>query len=142
MLIAAMVIGLTGGLKKPTLMISFSSLLLGACSLISGLLPVSAFWIFCIVVFLMGTTGMLGNIPFMAYIQQSVPQENLGKVISFVTSVMSLGIPIGLLISGPVAEIIGVNQWMRIAGILMLCVGLLSLWITRAEQPEVLVRAN
>jgi MFS transporter, DHA3 family, macrolide efflux protein len=142
MLIAAMVIGLTGGLKKPTLMISFSSLLLGACSLISGLLPVSAFWIFCIVVFLMGTTGMLGNIPFMAYIQQSVPQENLGKVISFVTSVMSLGIPIGLLISGPVAEIIGVNQWMRIAGILMLCVGLLSLWITRAEQTEVLVRAN
>jgi MFS transporter, DHA3 family, macrolide efflux protein len=142
MLIAAMVIGLTGGLKKPTLMISFSSLLLGACSLIGGLLPASAFWIFCIVVFLMGTTGMLGNIPFMAYIQQSVPQENLGKVISFVTSVMSLGIPIGMLISGPVAEIIGVNQWMRIAGILMLCVGLLSLWITRAEQPEVLVRAN
>lgn len=142
MLIAAMVIGLTGGLKKPTLMISFSSLLLGACSLIGGLLPASAFWIFCIVVFLMGTTGMLGNIPLMAYIQQSVPQENLGKVISFVTSMMSLGIPIGLLISGPVAEIIGVNQWMRIAGILMLCVGLLSLWITRAEQPEVLVRVN
>jgi DHA3 family macrolide efflux protein-like MFS transporter len=142
MLIAAMVIGLTGGLKKPTLMISFSSLLLGTCSLIGGLLPASAFWIFCIVVFLMGTTGMLGNIPFMAYIQQSVPQENLGKVISFVTSVMSLGIPIGLLISGPVAEIIGVNQWMRIAGILMLCVGLFNLWITRAEQPEMLVRAN
>jgi len=66
----------------------------------------------------------------------------MGKVISFVTSVMSLGIPIGLLIAGPVAESIGVNQWMRIAGILMLCVGLLSLWITRAEQPEVLVRAN
>jgi MFS transporter, DHA3 family, macrolide efflux protein len=142
MLIAAMVIGLTGGLKKPTLMISFSSLLLGACSLIGGLLPAGAFWIFCIVVFLMGMTGMLGNIPFMAYIQQSVPQENLGKVISFVTSMMSLGIPIGMVIAGPVAEIIGVNQWMAIAGIMMLCVGLLSLWITRAEQPEVFVRAN
>lgn len=142
MLIAALIIGLTGGLKKPTLMISFSSLLLGACSLIGGLLPASGFWIFCIVVFLMGTTGMLGNIPFMAYIQQSVPQENLGKVISFVTSVMSLGIPVGMVIAGPVAEIIGINQWMAIAGILMLCVGLLSLWITRAEQPEVLVRAN
>lgn len=142
MLIAAMVIGLTGGIKKPTLMISFSSLLLGACSLIGGLLPASGFWIFCIIVFLMGTTGMLGNIPLMAYIQQSVPQENLGKVISFVTSMMSLGIPIGLFVAGPVADIIGVNRWMGIAGILMLCVGLLSLWITRAEEPEVLVRAN
>lgn len=131
MLTSAMVIGVTGGLKRQFLMISLSSLLLGTCSLIGGLLPSSGFWIFCIVVFIMGTTGMLGNIPYTAYIQRTVPQENLGKVLSLVTSLMSLGIPVGMIIAGPVAETIGVNNWMIAVGILMLLVGTVSYFITK-----------
>ncbi|PKO13346.1 MAG: macrolide efflux MFS transporter Mef(B) [Chloroflexi bacterium HGW-Chloroflexi-10] len=134
MLLSALVIGLTGGLKKPILMISLSAILLGFCSLIGGVLPATAFWAFCIVVFVMGTTGMLGNIPYVAYIQQSIPPENLGKVISFVTSVMSLGIPLGMLIAGPVAEAVGVNNWMIIAGLLMFLVGFLSFALTRMTE--------
>ena len=134
MLFSALLIGLTGGIKKPFLMISLSALLLGGCSLIGGILPTTAFWAFCIVVFVMGTTGMLGNIPYVAYIQQSIPPENMGKVISLVTSVMSLGIPIGMIIAGPVAEAVGVNNWMIIAGILMLLVGFLSFILTRTTD--------
>jgi MFS transporter, DHA3 family, macrolide efflux protein len=129
MVTSALLIGITGGLKKPLHMISLSSLLLGICSLIGGSLPASAFWLFCIMVFLMGTTGMLGNIPFMAYIQSIVPQEDTGKVISLVTSMMSLGIPAGMIIAGPAAELIGVNQWMIVIGFLMLCVGIFSLFL-------------
>ena len=73
---------------------------------------------------------MLGNIPYVAYIQQSIPPENMGKVISLVTSVISLGIPLGMIIAGPVAEAVGVNNWMVFAGILMLLVGILSLVFT------------
>jgi DHA3 family macrolide efflux protein-like MFS transporter len=84
----------------------------------------------------MGTTGMLGNIPYVAYIQKSIPPENMGKVISLVTSVMSLGIPIGMIIAGPVAEAVGVNNWMIIAGILMLLVGFFSLVLTRTMKKK------
>lgn len=52
------------------------------------------------------------NIPFTAYIQRTVPTENLGKVISLVTSVMSFAAPLGMFIAGPVSEIIGVSNWM------------------------------
>ncbi len=142
MLLSALLIGLTGGLKKPFLMIALSALLLGVCSLIGGTLPATAFWAFCIVVFVMGTTGMLGNIPYVAYIQQSIQPENMGKVISLVTSVMSLGIPIGMIIAGPVAEAVGVNNWMIIAGILMLLVGFLSLvWTGTIKKNNDLVVA-
>jgi len=134
MLLSALLIGLTGGLKKPFLMISLSAFLLGVCSLIGGIIPTTAFWVFCIVVFIMGTTGMLGNIPYVAYIQQSIPPENMGKVISLVTSAMSLGIPIGMIIAGPVAEAVGVNNWMIIAGILMLLVGFLSLVLSSIDE--------
>jgi len=131
MLISAMVIGVTGGIKKQFLMISLGILFLGICSLIGGFLPASAFWIFCIVVFIMGTTGMISNIPYTAYIQKTIPQENLGKVISLVTSVMSFAAPIGMFIAGPVIEIIGISNWMIYAGILMLFVGVLSYLLTR-----------
>jgi MFS transporter, DHA3 family, macrolide efflux protein len=131
MLIAAMVISITGGLRKQFLMISIGIFILGVCALVGGMLPSSAFWIFCIVVFIMGTTGMFSNIPLTAYIQKTIPQENLGKVISLVTSVMSFAVPIGMFIAGPVSSLIGISRWMICAGVLMLIVGVLCYILTR-----------
>ncbi|GLC29568.1 MFS transporter [Clostridium omnivorum] len=131
MLISAMIISVTGGLKKQFLMISIGILSLGICSLIEGLLPSNAFLIFCIVVFIMGTTGMLTNIPFTAYVQRTIPQENLGKVLSLITSVMSFAAPVGMFIAGPISDIIGISNWMILAGTLMLIVGTLCYLLTR-----------
>jgi len=131
MFLSAMVIGLTGGLKKQFAMISIGILAFGICSLIIGILPQNMFWLFCIVAFIIGATGMFSNIPFISYIQKTVPQENLGKVISLVTSVMSFAAPFGMLIAGPASEFIGVNNWMLIAGALMLLIGLISFMITK-----------
>jgi MFS transporter, DHA3 family, macrolide efflux protein len=131
MLIAAMVISITGGLRKQFLMISVGIFTLGVCSLVGGMLPSSAFWIFCIGVFIMGTTGMLSNIPFTAYIQKIIPQKNLGKVISLVTSVMSFAAPLGMFITEPVSSLIGISRWMICAGVLMLIVGVLCYILTK-----------
>ncbi len=126
MLIAAMLIGISGGLKKQFLMISLFTSLLGLTSILAGLIPANLFWVFCILVFLMGSTGSGFNIPFTAYIQRSVPSDNLGKVLSLITSVMSFAAPIGMFIAGPIAETMGVNNWMVIAGIIMIVVGIVS----------------
>lgn len=126
MLVSALAIGLWGGSNKPFAMISASTFLLGGCALTGGLLPPGAFWVFCVVVFCMGTTGMMGSVPYMAYIQRSVPAEKLGKVIATVTSLVSLGIPLGLSVAGPVSEAIGVPAWMRGAGAALSIVGVLS----------------
>jgi DHA3 family macrolide efflux protein-like MFS transporter len=131
MLIAAMIIGITGGLKKQFLMISISTSLLGICALIGGILPAHLFWVFCIVVFVMGAMGMGFNIPFTSYIQRTVPSKDLGKVISLVTSVMSFGAPVGMFIAGPVSEFIGVSNWMICAGVIMIFIGLLCYFLTR-----------
>ena len=131
MLTAAMIIGITGGLKRQFFMISLSTGLLGLCALIGGVLPSHLFWVFCIIVFIMGTTGMGFNIPFTTYIQRTIPSENLGKVISLVTSVMSFAAPIGIFIAGPISETIGVNIWMYYAGVVMILVGILCYSLTR-----------
>lgn len=83
----------------------------------------------------MGTTGMFSNIPFNAYVQKTIPQENLGKVISLVTSVMSFAAPVGMFLAGPLSSLIGINNWMKCAGILMLVVGVLC-YILRRKYDE------
>ena len=131
MLSSALVILISGGSSRPFTMISFSSLLLGVCLLIAGLLPPGAYWVFCGIVFVMGPTGMMGHIPYMAFIQKSIAQEKLGKVISTVTSIISLGIPLGLFVAGPISERAGVGTWMSGAGIILTIIGILSFFWTR-----------
>ncbi len=136
MLASALVIGMTGGSRRPFGMISLSSLILGACSLAGGLMPTEAFWAFCIIVFVIGTTGMMGHIPYMAYIQKSIAAEKLGKVISTITSIISLGIPLGMSVAGPIAQEVGVGTWMVGAGITLILIGTVSYFWTRGFDRE------
>jgi MFS transporter, DHA3 family, macrolide efflux protein len=135
MLVSALAISVSGGSKRPFAMISLSSFILGFCSLVGGLLPPSAFWAFCIIVFVIGTTGMMGNIPYMAYIQKSVSAENLGKVIATITSIISVGIPLGMLSAGPIAKRVGVGNWMLGVGIILVLIGILSYFWTKRFEP-------
>ena len=131
MLVGALVIGLTGGLKRQFLMIALANATLGISALFAGALPADAFWLFCGCVVVMGMSGMGFNIPFTAYIQRSVPAEHLGKVIAFLTSLMSMAAPIGMIVAGPTAEWLGVNNWMMVAGITMIIIGAVSYVRTR-----------
>ncbi len=51
------------------------------------------------------------NVPVMAYVQESIAPEMMGKVFSLLMTAMTLSMPIGLLVAGPVVEVIGVNTW-------------------------------
>ncbi len=130
-MLAALIVGLTGGMRRAFLMMSASPLVLGLCMLAAGLLPAGAFGLFCALVLVMGMAGTWGSIPYVAYIQRNLPRESMGRVMSLVTSAMSLGVPLGLLIAGPLAETIGVDRWMTFAGIGMLAVGFASYVATR-----------
>ncbi len=131
-LASAMVISLIGGPRKQFLMISVFTGLLGFCALLAGLIPAGMFGVFCLLVFLMGSAGSGFNIPFTAYVQKTVPPEHLGKVLSLITSIMSFAAPVGMFVAGPVAEVIGINNWMRTAGIVMILVGAATHLLTRA----------
>jgi DHA3 family macrolide efflux protein-like MFS transporter len=134
MLISAMIIGITGGMKRQFLMIALSTSLIGFSSIVCGVLPSSFFWLFCIIVFIMGCCGMGFNIPFTAYVQRTIEDEHLGKVLSLITSVMSFAAPVGMFIAGPTSEIIGINNWMILAGFLMILTGIMSYVLTKEYE--------
>lgn len=130
LLVSSLTIGLWGGFKKQFLMISLSLMTVGIVSAIGGLLPSNLFMGFVVVSFLIGFIGTFFSIPYMAYMQRSTEPENLGKVMSLMMSIMSLATPVGLAVSGPISEQIGVNTWFVICGAVMFLAGVLCYFMT------------
>lgn len=112
-------------------MISLSMAALGLAALCGGILPPSGFPVFVACSLVMGASGTFFNVPLMAYIQETVPPQMMGKVFSLLTTAMTLAAPLGLLLAGPVSERIGVSLWFVISGLLMAAAGAACFLATR-----------
>jgi DHA3 family macrolide efflux protein-like MFS transporter len=136
LLISSVVIGVWGGMKKRFLMAALAVGLLGFTTLISGALPASGFWIFVVCCFFMGSSGTFINVPIMAYVQESIAPEMMGKVFSLLMTAMTLSTPVGLLVAGPVAEAVGVDVWFFWSGAALIINAILCRLLTRRYDKE------
>ena len=135
LLLSSLMMGVFGGLKRRFLMVSLAMLLLGAASTACGALPPSGFVAFVFLCFVLGCSGTFINVPLMAYIQATIPPEQMGKVFSLMMSAMTLAMPVGLLIAGPVSQRIGVDKWFLYSGLVMALVGVLCYLRTKRYDP-------
>jgi DHA3 family macrolide efflux protein-like MFS transporter len=62
-----------------------------------------------------------------AIFQERIAPECLGRVFSLSMSMMSLAMPVGLMLAGAFAEVIGVHNWFLISGLLVIAIALLML---------------
>lgn len=137
MMLCAAIVSAHGEIRHKFRAIHIALLGFGASTLLSGLLPadLSAFWMFAVFCFLMGAGSTLYSIPYMAYLQQNIPPEAQGRVFSLAGSLMSLAMPIGLAIAGPVAQTYGVALLFFVSGIAMIVIVLMSAAITFSGNP-------
>lgn len=141
MMLSAAGLGAVGTIKNKFSVIHLGLLGLAASTLLCGILPSDMvfFWPFAVFCAVMGASGNLYGIPFMAYMQESVPHEAQGRVFSLLGSMMSLAMPLGLLIAGPVAERFGVPLWFFLSGIVLFAVTGVSALLTlrpRGRDPQ------
>ncbi|MGE4548668.1 MAG: MFS transporter [Intestinibacillus sp.] len=136
LLISSIVIGVWGGMKRRFLMASLAIGLLGATSLLSGALPPSGFWIFAVCSFFMGISGTFISVPIMAYTQETIAPEMMGKVFSLLMTVMTLAMPVGLLVAGPISELAGVDAWFFWSGVALVATGILCRLMTKRFDKE------
>ncbi len=127
MMIGGFLLGLLGNIKKRTILMTASILLMGLSLAVSGSLPTNGFAIFAICCLMMGL-----SVPFYSGIQTALFQEKikpeyLGRVFSLTGSIMSFAMPVGLIISGVFADKIGVNRWFFASGIIIMGISLLCL---------------
>lgn len=128
MLIAAVIF--SSGLKiKYKIRLSYIGLIgIGLTCTICGMVPpVFGGWIiFAIICSCMGAFGNVHTIPITAYMQETISPEKMGRAFSLLSLIGSLAMPLGLLVSSPIAEKIGVRSWFFVSGIgIILIVGVI-----------------
>ena len=119
MLAGGLILGMFANKARRITMIMTSIFMMGVSLTISGLLPTNGFVFFVVCCTIMGL-----SVPFYSGVQTALFQANiqpeyLGRVLSLTGSLISLAIPLGLILSGFLADKIGVNYWFLLSGIII-----------------------
>lgn len=84
----------------------------------TALAPSSLFWLAVIFWSVSGLAYSYGNAPMLAVLQTVIPNHLQGRALSLMSTLMGLAAPVGLAISAPLAEAIGVRWVFVTSGLL------------------------
>jgi DHA3 family macrolide efflux protein-like MFS transporter len=107
-------VGLWGGFKNRIYTMAFSCALCGMLAAGLGIAP--SFWLYLVIIALIGLSMPFYNTPAMVLLQTKVKPEFMGRVISVFTMVSSTMAPLGMVLFGPIADIIAIDTLLIITG--------------------------
>lgn len=111
MMIGGGVIAMWGGFSNRIKTMIFSSFVMGCCTFFLGIVPI--FWIYLLVMGIFGIAMPIYNTPANVLFQEKVEEEYLGRVFGVLGMVSTSMMPLGMMIFGPIADIIPV-EWLLI----------------------------
>lgn len=106
----------------------------------TALAPPDGFWLAVFWWFVSGVSGAFGNAPFVALLQDRVPNHLQGRALALLNMVVGVAGPLGLAIGGPLAEAFGVRALYIGAGILSALVNLMALLPRSIREIETHIR--
>ena len=144
MMLCAISLGKFGTIKNKFPVIHLGLFGMGMSSLLCGLLPAEKvwFWVFAALCALLGASCNLYNIPYVAYMQETIAPDRMGRAFSLIGSLSSATMPLGLLVAGPIAESRGVPLWFFVSGIAMLLLSLVSAMLVLPKGTDKADRAE
>ncbi|MCX8131562.1 MAG: MFS transporter [Clostridia bacterium] len=110
-----------GGFKNKIHTMTLASLFIGGCTFAFGLIPV--FWLYLIFMGLVGVTMPMFNTPATVLLQQKVEKDFLGRVFGVLGMISSSMMPLGMLVFGPLSDVIVIEWLLMGTGILMFIQG-------------------
>jgi DHA3 family macrolide efflux protein-like MFS transporter len=117
MILGGAILATWGGFKNKIHTMTLSSLITGICTLMLGLAP--NFWIYLFFSALAGIALPLFNTPSTVLLQEKVEQNFLGRVFGIFGMIMSSMMPIGMLLFGPLADIVKIEWLLIITGLML-----------------------
>jgi DHA3 family macrolide efflux protein-like MFS transporter len=105
-----------GGFKNRMSTMLFATLCLGILMTLLGFAP---FWYFMAVLFIWGLFGPMFDTPFYTALQERVEPDMHGRMFSFLQIVCASAIPLGMMIFGPLADIVSVETIYAVCGVLL-----------------------
>ena len=113
--------------KRPILTLLWAFAVACGTVALTALAPSSALWLAIVWWTVSGLTFIYGNAPLTAVLQTVVPNAMQGRVLSLLSTIMGLAGPLGLLLMGPLGELIGVRGVFVVGGSLSALICLLAL---------------
>ncbi|MEY8352979.1 MFS transporter [Lachnospiraceae bacterium 54-53] len=138
MMLCAIILGKFGAIKNKFPVIHLGLFGMGISSLLCGLLPADMVWfrVFAALCALLGASSNMYSIPYVAYMQETISPDRMGRAFSLIGSISSATLPLGLLIAGPIAEKRGVPLWFIVSGIALLLVTLVSALLVLPQKSD------
>ncbi|WP_404331895.1 MFS transporter [Mesobacillus maritimus] len=122
MMVGGGIIASWGGFKNKIHTMTLASLLMGVCTLALGVVPV--FWIYLLFMAVFGVAMPVFNTPTTVLLQEKVDESYLGRIFGVFGMISTSMMPIGMLIFGPLADVIKV-EWLLVGtGVLILILSL------------------
>jgi DHA3 family macrolide efflux protein-like MFS transporter len=123
-LIGGLLLGAWGGFKNRVYTSLCGLIGLGLSVLLVGLAPASLFPMAVAAMGLVGVMLAFTNGPIAAVLQGNVAPAMQGRVLSLLAAAAQGMMPLGLILAGPLADVIGVRAWFLIGGAVTLLMGL------------------
>jgi DHA3 family macrolide efflux protein-like MFS transporter len=118
-ILGGLLLSVWGGFKRNAYTAMLGAFVIGLALAILGLLPSSMFTLAVAMMFITGASIALTDGPLMAILQKTIAPDMQGRVFTLFGSLISMTSPIGLIIAGPVTDVIGIQVLYIVAGILV-----------------------
>jgi DHA3 family macrolide efflux protein-like MFS transporter len=113
-----------GGFKRKIVSINIAQIVCGLGLAGIALVASDSFWVVLVLIALCGLCSAYINSPATAIMQAKVDKEMQGRVMSIVTVVCMVAMPLSLAIAGPLANVIGLMPIVYIPGLISTLIGI------------------
>lgn len=120
MMLGGAIIAAWGGFKNRVYTMMFAGIVMSICTILLGILPI--FTLYLLAMGLFGLAMPIFNTPTMTIIQEKVDPDYLGRVFGVFGMISTSMMPLGMLVFGPLADIVAVEQLLIWTGAAMLVV--------------------
>ena len=122
MIVGGLIMTSWGGFKNRIYTMTLSALIIGAFTAGLGIMPI--FWLYLVFMGIIGVAIPIFNTPSNVLIQEKVEENFLGRVFGVLVMISSSVMPLGMLVFGPLSDVIKI-EWLLIpTGILLLVQGI------------------
>jgi len=122
MMLGGGLIAAWGGFKNRVRTMLLSNLVMALCTIALGLVPL--FWLYLVFMGLFGVAMPFFNTPSAVMLQEQVETSYLGRVFSVMTMLSTSLMPIGMLIFGPLAELVPIELLLLGSGAVLLAMAI------------------
>jgi DHA3 family macrolide efflux protein-like MFS transporter len=121
MMLGGVIIASWGGFSNRIHTMTLSYFIVAVCTISLGVVP--NFWFYLLIMVIIGTSMPLFNTPSTVLLQEKVEPDFLGRVFGVLGMISSSMMPLGMLVFGPIADVVKI-EWLLIGtGILLFIQG-------------------